>query len=218
MHKTFPQMAAVIPEGEKGRARVKHVGVSASDSALTGIRALVSGRPGEVVREGTYAQLFVDGQLVMSDTQMERRSNLGVIWNARGDVLIAGLGLGMIVVPLLAGPDVTSVTVIEQCKDVIDLVEPHVRRAAGKNAPSKLAVIEADIFEWKPPKGQKWDCIYFDIWADICTDNLDDMAKLHRRFGRRKNPGGWMGSWKQDDLKRVRAQERREEQIWGMLR
>lgn len=209
----FPNMVDFVPEGEKGEAKVRHVSCSAQDSAWTAVRALASGNAGEVVREGSYAQLLVNGHLVMSDTQMERRSNYGVVLNAEGDVLIAGLGLGMILLPVLAKEEVKSVTVIELSQDVIDLVEPHIRKASM--CADKLTVIQGDIFEWKPPKGQKWDCIYFDIWADICTDSLDDMAKLHRKFGRRKNSGAWMDSWKKSELKLQRDRDRRQERAWG---
>ena len=212
MRSEFHPMIDVIPEGTKGNARVEHVRVSKNASAFTAIRAMAHGL-GEYVREGEYAQLYVGNWLVMSDTSMEKRSNRGVLWNARGDVLIAGLGLGMILLPLLEKPEVKSILVIEKSQDVIDLVEPHIRKAAKKKGSSKLTVVCADIFEWAPPKGQKWDTIYFDIWGDISTDSLKDMGKLHRKFGRRKNPGGWMNSWKRAELKLELARQRR--QRWG---
>ena len=36
----------------------------------------------------------------------------------------------------------------------------------------------ADIFEWKPARGVKFDTLYWDIWPTICVSNLKDMAKL----------------------------------------
>jgi hypothetical protein len=38
------------------------------------------------------------------------------------------------------------------------------------------------------------------------TDNLEDMHKLHRRFGRRAD---WQGSWGRSFLEHVRRQEQR---------
>lgn len=210
----FPNMVDFLPEGEKGGAKVEHVQVGKHDAGFSMIRAIATGGREAPVSEGAYAHLLVNGGLVMSDTQMERRSNYGVAHNAGGDVLIAGLGIGMILLPILANPEVKTVTVIELSQDVIDLVEPHIRKASGKNA-AKLTVVCADIFEWKVPKGQKWDCIYFDIWADICTDNLKGMTRLHRKFARRKNPGGWMDSWMRETLKLQKARDRREAQRWN---
>jgi len=216
---TFPNMVDFLPEGEQGEAKVVHLQMGEAESSFSRVRAIVTGGRDVPIREGAYAQLFVQGQLVMSDTQMERRSNYGVIWNAKGDVLIAGLGVGMVLLPILTDPKVKTVTVIEMSQDVIDLVEPHVRKALSKGNAAKLTVICADIFEWKPPKGQKWDCIYFDIWAGICIDNLKDMTKLHRKFARRKrDPAVWMESWKRADLKLQNAQDKRQKRVMGRFR
>jgi hypothetical protein len=61
--------------------------------------------------------------------------------------------------------------------------------------------------EWKPNKDQKFDTIYFDIWPDVCTDNLKDMSTLHRKAGRWKTENAWIGSWMRDSLKRQKARE-----------
>lgn len=144
----------------------------------------------------------------MSDTPMERRTNLDFVKNATGDVLVAGLGIGFALLPVLRKPDVRSLTVIELHQDVIDLVEPHLRTAAADGG-GKLTVLCSDIFDFKPAKNQRWDVVYFDIWPDKCTDNLPDMTRLHRRFAMRKRY--WMGSWSHKELV-VRL--RRENQAW----
>lgn len=202
----FRPMFQVVPEAVEGIASISHFGVSKKDSAFTNIRAMQN--PLEHVSEGVYCRLTVGRTLMMTDTSMEKRSNYGVVSNSRGNVLIAGLGIGMVLLPILEKPEVKTVTVIEKFEDVVKLVEPHIRKAAGKNA-EKLRVIVADIFEWVPPKGEKWDTIYFDIWPDMCTDNLDEMEKLHRKFARRKTPGAWMDSWQKAYLKYRKQQEKR---------
>ncbi len=113
-------------------------------------------------------------------------------------MLIAGLGLGMILWPILNKKEVESVVVIEQSCDVINLVSPTLPKT------KKLSIEQDDIFTWKSKNGTKFNVIYFDIWHDICVDNLDEMAKLHRRFGRyldAKDPKNWMGSWKREWLR-----------------
>jgi spermidine synthase len=124
-----------------------------------------------------------------------------VLREARGDVLIAGLGIGMILVPILSKPEVNRVLVIEKYQDVIDLVGSHV-------AHSKLTIECADILEYKPAKGSKWNTIYFDIWPDICTDNLDEIATLKQRFKYHKAVDGWMGAWVEGELRGRRRSER----------
>lgn len=201
----FVPMKDIVPAGSKGIARVEHYSVSREESLFTRIRSIA--HPGEYVREGDYCKLYVGRSLMMSDTQTERRTNYGVVTQATGDVLIAGLGIGLILVPILADPEVKSVTVVEKYRDVIDLVEPPLRKLKGGK---KLQVVEADIFTWEPPAGKKWDCIYFDIWPTICTENLAEMEKLHRRYARRKTSRyAWMDSWERATLKRRKAQGQR---------
>ena len=131
---------------------------------------------------------------MMSDTRMEHVTNYRVVQEARGNVLIAGLGLGIILHPILAKNEVLSVTVIEKYADVIALVSPTVKN-------DKLTIIQGDIYEWKPVKGTKYDTLYFDIWADSTTDKLEEMRKLHLRFKPYKVKEGWMNSWRRDILK-----------------
>ncbi len=84
-------------------------------------------------------------------------------------------------------------------------------KAAGQD-PDKLNVIEADIYTWKLPKGQMYDCIWFDLWENICTDNLSEYGKLNRRFARRT--AGYRGAWVEEELKYQQRQEKRQDRYW----
>jgi len=201
----FVPMHTIIPPGRSGDVSIEHFEVNAAASRATQMRAAF-GHPDEYVEPGTYCRLLVGGGVMMSDTRNEQRTNTAVIREARGRVLIAGLGIGMVVVPIARKPEVSSIAIVEKSPDVIALVAPHLLKATQ----GKLQVIEADIFEWKPAKGSSYDAIYFDIWANICTDNLDGMGKLHRRFCHYRSKGGWMDSWERDLLKYRRGQERRQ--------
>jgi len=197
----FTDMVTILPESKKGEAEIRHYVIDERAASRSRIRAMVTrGREG-AAKVGIFAQLFIKGSLVMSDTEHERQSNWDLLSESHyGDILIAGLGLGMVLLPILAREGVKSVTVIELSQDAIDLVEPHVREAAGKDA-DKLTVICGDIFEWKPPRGARYHTIYFDIWGTICRDNLPQMKRLHQKFRRRKTKGGWMTSWLYNDLR-----------------
>lgn len=199
---TFPRMADKVPEGIVGSAKVEHFEVSKHDSEMTRIRSIRPGGRFDYVPPGRYARLLVHGGIMMSDTPMERFTNYEVVRRARGHVMIAGLGLGMILWPILAKEEVLSVDVLEKNPDVYDLVLPHV-----PNDP-RLAVLEADCFTYKPER--KYDAIYFDIWANVSTDTLVDMAKLHRKYAHHKAPGAWMNSWKKEMLVSERRSERRQ--------
>lgn len=140
------------------------------------------------------------GSVIMSDTPMERRTNRMFVNVAKGDVLIAGLGIGMVLPPLLDSGKVQSITIIELEPDVIKMVEPVFQPLAEESGIA-LTVIEASIFDWPLPKDTMWDTIYFDIWNDVGGDNWSEMKKLNRRFSRRVNVGGWKGAWRKADMR-----------------
>lgn len=190
----FPPIHEIVPVGVVGCAEIKHD----TPSKLEIMRSNWKGG-GFGLEERTYTRLLVNGRLFMTDADFEHRSNWEVTHVASGDVLLVGLGIGMLLTRILPKDTVRSVTVVEKYRDVIQLVGPHFQNP-------RLSIIEGDIWEWLPKPGTKFDTIYFDIWLDVCTDNLDDMTKLHRRFRKFLAPGGWMNSWCREYL---RAERRR---------
>ncbi len=201
----FPRMAEIVPPSHLGEAVISHFTIDEAAAGFSRMRAAISSDRHAGVSPGTYAKLTVGGKLVMSDTDMERQTNCEFRQRANGSVLIGGLGLGMVIHPILAKRDVTKVTVIEKSADVIALVSPTLPEDL------RLRVICADIFEWMPAKGVKFDVAYFDIWPDRSDDNIDEAATLHRRFARRlnrNNPHCWMGSWMVDELRYERRRDR----------
>lgn len=208
---SYVTMTQVIPEGEIGSAKVTHFGVSKEDSEFSKIRAIQ--HPAAFVPEGQYTRLTVNGQLVMTDTQMEQLSNFCFLSEVTTradrqiDVLVAGLGLGMILVPALRQQHVRSILVVEKSPDVIALVVPALMEHLN-GIGDKLDVVQGDIFVWKPAPKRCWDVIYFDIWANQCVDNLDEISKLKRKFARRKNKDGWMAGWEESRLRYLRRSGR----------
>lgn len=179
----FPRMAEILQPRRIGVAEIRHYEITDFDV----LRETIHGGP---IERGKVAILSVANRTMMSDTLHEKLTNYKVKREARGNVLIAGLGIGMILHPILAKPEVLSVTVLEKERDVIELVAPTLKN-------EKLTIVHADIFEWRPKVGAKFDCICFDIWADG-TDDLakSERRKLSARFRKYKAEGGWMGSWK----------------------
>lgn len=159
--------------------------------------------------DGHYVRMHVGRELMMSDTVMERNSNRDFIDKAHGKVLIGGLGIGMVLRNILDKKEVESVVVIELSQDLIDLVGPRFVHP-------KLTIINGDIFSWVPEKGTKYDSLYFDIWPDISTENLPEIAKLHNKFKNyrnRDNPKSFMESWMQDYLRKEKRRENNSR--WG---
>lgn len=189
---------------EKGVASITKFTFSESDNPFYNLRQMMKRKHEHLMYEGTYVRLHVNGELVMSDTAMERITNTDFIQKATGKVLIAGLGVGLILKAILDKPEVTEVWVVEKYQDVIDLVSNRFHHP-------KLNIVCADIFEYEMPNSQKFDTIYFDIWADISTDNLLEIRKLHSRFRKNKRTkDSFMDSWYRSRLQKKRAEERRE--------
>lgn len=109
----------------------------------------------------TDATLYCDppGEVVMEDTPFELQTHLGFVMQARGRVLVTGLGLGCVVRGLLANPAVARVTCIENSKDVLKLVAPHMWQ-------DRLEIIEADALEWTAKNKERFDCAWHDLWTD----------------------------------------------------
>ena len=199
----FPRMAEIVPEGKRGAARVQHLALQGQAARQASYVA------GEYISTppGTYALLFLKNEsgsstCMMSDLGYERSTCLEVVKRAHGHALIAGLGLGMILHPILKNPGVDSVTVIEKCQDVIDLVSPSLPSS------SKLTIVAGDIFGWTPPPGVRYDVMWFDIWPDIAPTRLPEMAELHGRFApylNHNNPECWMESWHRQESEGILA-------------
>lgn len=159
------------------------------------------------ISPGEFIKLYVDGELMMSDTLMEKTTNQEFVDAARGDVMVAGLGIGLILHNIrdkVKSGLITSITVYEKYQDVIDLISP-----IFKDLPIKYVC--KDILEYKPAKDEKYDTIYFDIWAEISTDNLKEIRMLHNRWkSRKKSKDSYMNSWMKEFLQHRKRQEDRE--------
>jgi len=177
-----------IPMATLGAARVVHD----SPDMLTRLRAARDGQP---LNATTYTRLIVDGTLWMTDAEFECWTNSDFVRKAYGDVMIAGLGLGLIVGPLLKSAKVESVTVLEKHPDVVALIAPLYRHC-------KLSVINADAREWEAPK-KAFHYIYLDIWADVPnSDNKEEIAALKKRYRPALKKGGKVSAWCENHARR----------------
>lgn len=188
-----------VPEGKSGNWEVRCFSVSKEDAEFGALRSIFKG--GRYTPVGDYTGLYHCDNVIMSDTPDEIRDHMSFIHRATGNVLINGLGIGMVLQAVLNKPEVTHVTVIEISSDVISLVAPHYQNQFG----DRLTIIENDALKYKPPKGIRYNAIWHDIWPNICTDNLEEMKILHRKYGHCCN---WQGSWSKELLKRYQRQEK----------
>lgn len=145
-----------------------------------------------------YVRLVTkDGDIMMSDTPMEKVTNQDVVFYSNGDVLIFGLGIGLIVLPILAKTNVKSILIVELDQGLIDIVSPILKQLDSEN---KITITQGDAFSYHDQleKGSMFDTIYFDIWVDINSENYAEQKLLHRRYNKflnKSNPLHFMDSW-----------------------
>lgn len=188
-----------VPDGRQGDWKVERFSVSPSEADADRLRGFIDGS-GRYVPSGDYVRLMRDGHVIMSNTPDEMADHLPFVSAAKGDVLINGLGLGVVIEMIMqTKPDlIRSMTVIEIDKDVIDLVGSHYL----KKYPV-INIIHDDAMTWKSPVGIKYDAVWHDIWDDVTSDNLPAMKTLARRYGRK---AAWQGSWARKICERLASE------------
>lgn len=186
-------MIVDVPEGVSGDWAVERFAVTPEDAARQRVRSIFSGRHTPV---GSYTKLTRNGLIIMSDTPDEMRDHISFRHAARGHVLVNGLGLGMVIEMVIG--QVQRITVVEKSEDVISLVAPHYLA----KYPDKVEIIHADAYEFGLPKGIRFNAVWHDIWDNMCSDNLPEMTRLHRKYGRRAD---WQGSWGRYQCEQARA-------------
>lgn len=179
-----------IQDGESGNWKIETFTITQKDADFFNMR-----NPRRSVSAGSYKRLRRNNQVIMSNTEAEIDDHMRFINTAKegGHILINGLGLGVALKSILESDKVLSVTIIEQSKDVISLVAKHYE------SDSRVNIIHEDAFTYKPPKNMRYSAVWHDIWDYICEDNLPEMSKLHRKYGRRTD---WQGSWAKELCKR----------------
>ncbi|NBH15600.1 hypothetical protein D3Z36_15920 [Lachnospiraceae bacterium] len=164
----YQNMSEILKDGKVGDFEVSHFEIGEND-----MYAILHGIP-----SGKFIRLTHRGSVVMSDTEMEKRTNSAFVRNAHGNVLIGGLGIGLILLAIQDKEDVEKITVVEKNKEVIELV--------GNQLPfnSKVHIIHDDVFEYKPTT--KYNTIYMDIWnyinSDVYNRQMKPLISRYRRY------------------------------------
>ena len=189
----YKNMADILEDGQVGDFSISRFTITDNDF-------VAKYRMG--ISNGTYICLKQNGEVVMSDTDMEKRTNSNFVRKAHGDILIGGLGIGMIVLAIQDKPEVNSITILEKNQEVIDLVESQLPLN------DKVKIIHADVFDWKPEKGKRYNCIYMDIWNWINSDIYrKQMLPLTRKYARylvslEQDPKRFNDCWCKHEAKR----------------
>lgn len=164
----YKNMAEILKDGKVGDYELSHFEIGKDN-----MYAILHGIPC-----GKFIRLTHRRSVVMSDTEMEKRTNLEFARNAHGKVLIGGLGIGLILLAVQDKPDVEKITVIEKSKEVIELV------AYQLPLNRKVEIVNADVFEYIPT--EKYNTIYIDIWNyindDVYNEEMKPLISRYRRY------------------------------------
>jgi hypothetical protein len=127
----------------------------------------------------------------MQDSYAEFEEHQWLWDNASGDVLIGGLGIGMVNEALILKDEVTSVTILEKEQDVIDLVWEHCAKD------DRFTLIHTDAETWEIPEGSNWDTIFLDCWTfDNTTHHSNWKTHMDSKYSPYTNKLGYYGFWR----------------------
>lgn len=90
------------------------------------------------------------------------------------NILVAGLGLGLILHHLTLRRDINTIVVVEISKEIIEMVAPYIPRD------SRIEIIHGNFFEVVPKlaaEGNAFNTVIVDIWAGDPKNYLDDLKK-----------------------------------------
>jgi hypothetical protein len=192
MQRAFPRVVDVLNPGVSGNVEIRHFDV---DKDRAYIERCIRN---EVWTKGKYMQLDIDGVGWMFDTPHEKWLNRRVL-EARRDVLIGGLGLGMILHPLLRKAEIERIDVIEMNEDVIRLVLPSFNLHPQRH---KLNVIHGDAKTFDTAR--RYDFVWLDCvpaygWDMRIMQMQEGWKDHYRKFQR--NPRAfnvWHWGWEEN--------------------
>jgi hypothetical protein len=145
-------------------------------------------------RPGIYTSLRRGSTQFMTDLYDEwwtQRTGIAEAQARGGEVLITGLGLGLVAEAMLRPVQsrVQRITIVEYSSDVIQLVAPHLDLLY----PGKIEIIEADAFTWEPPRERRFTVGWHDIWPDpYAPENAEEMKLLEEHY---RPWCTWQGFW-----------------------
>lgn len=193
----YKDMAEILQDDTNGEFMISHFTIDKNTvhGRITMIR--------EGIPEGRYVRLTKGSECVMSDTPMKKRSNLKVCRKAHGRVLVAGLGIGMILLVMQENPNVDEIVVVEKYQEVIDMVQPQL------SLNYKVKVIRGDIFDFEPEG--KFNTIYLDIWSNYNSDIYKkEMLPLLKRYSKHlvsklDDPDRYIDCWAKKSSKQSKS-------------
>jgi hypothetical protein len=126
----------------------------------------------KIIKDGNHWRLIGDVQFM----QLHVKSNVEIkeLYSsydlAYGNVLVTGLGFGLLTLWLAAKPEVKSITVVEQSQDVVDLFLDN------NLLPDNVSIIVADANTYST--NVHYDCLLLDHYKDGTPQDQVNYEKL----------------------------------------
>ena len=151
--------------------------ISQSDNVLC------QGYWGPTVLVPCLTALIRNGDVWMSITPLETESQSIGIQQARGHVVIFGLGMGWAAAATALSNDVTAVTVVEFDPEVIALhADLDVFAQLPQAAQEKVRIEKGDAYTWTPR--EPVDLLMPDIWLPLVSDGrVDEVRRMQDNVG-----------------------------------
>ena len=123
----------------------------------------------------TYLTVLKDDVVWMSTDPNEINTMEESIKKAKGNVLAFGLGLGYFPIMCASKKEVTSVTIVEKDKEIINIFKKHILPLFEYK--EKITIIEDDAFKYANGDLNKYDYLFIDIWH-----NPEDGLPMYLKF------------------------------------
>jgi hypothetical protein len=136
---------------------------------------------------GGYEYFLVDEPILITSLEIKDDDGKWKIWmvddpphfwsmqkysrDSCGNVLVAGLGLGLVTGELLNNVDIRSITVIERNKDVIGLILPLLPKAVDV----QFEIKNEDFYRFINDTDKAFDRIIIDLWV---TGSKEETLKV----------------------------------------
>jgi len=126
-----------------------------------------------LLRRHSWATIHLEDspEVVMEDSKQELRKHLPIWLNAKGSVLVTGLGLGCVVRGLLASKQVEHITVVEIDRSILRIVGHEFE------GNSRIKLIQGDALKVQFNR-QRFDYAWHDLW----TDGGENLQVQHMRL------------------------------------
>ena len=130
-------------------------------------------------KDFSYPTVFENGIEWMAIKPNEIETMKEPIKNARGRVLVYGLGIGYFAYMVSEKNEVDTITVVERDQNVIDLFNKYILPQFPNKA--KITIVKSDAFEYAKNEMKKgsYNYIFTDLWHDV-SDGVDLYVKMKK--------------------------------------